>query len=924
MAQPTTVDDTVVYAPRNLHLDKNVQINLLDNSQLDVWGQVFVNGQPLATIGMIPIASKAEAEAGVDNTKAMTPLRTKEAIIAQGDVRFVNMSGDTMTGDLTVSSVGGAVNADQVIGNTILYSQGQLYVEDGAIFNDYVEATFVPTMPGHLTNKAYVDSRAGSGGPTDGNKGDITVSGTGTSWQLNANSVGGNEIANSTITGAKINNLTITNDKFVQVSTNTLKGRKTASTGEVEDLTPANARLVLASDAGGTTNFFRADGTFAAPPAGGSSYVLNVKDYGAVGNGVADDTAAVQAAITAANTSGGTIFFPIGTYKVISTLVFSNCDVESASGATIVSSASPAVQLGSVSPDVNLSSHSLKMPRLLAVTADTGIGLKLIRAYHNNIWLPSISGFADGIYIEGNGAGVTYNTFTVGTIASYNRNLVVASVSGGWGTQNTFIGGRWLFTRSGTAIAGVRQIQFGLSSSDIVDGTTFIGCSFEGDQPQYHIEAYGNTCLYLNCRFETGVGSPRFSFQGTAIGNRFINAMSSQTGYAAVTSSATARGNVLEGVLNAEYHEQSGTDLIKHHTASGTPVEMVFAYDQDIYAATSTSTNYRIRKSADDTRFKGTADTFPRLQIDHTTGDMVLGSGSATNDVQLRRAAAGTLSINGNAAESRADFYNTSNAEGHRIRLATDVTAGESRIVVTRSSGAAFPLHILLDSAAKVKISTTQTEIVDKLMADGEIEIDGALNHDGTTVGFYGTTPVTKPTSVTARAALEALGLGATLTAEGGAGVTDGDKGDIVVSGTGATWMFDTSVVTAAAKTVLDDTTTDAMLATLGAQPKSQTVNNQTGTAYTLALVDAGSIVTLSNAAAITLTVPTNASVALPVGSSIDLVQINAGQVTVAPAGGVTINKSMATLKARAQYSVLTLVKVATDSWILTGDAAIS
>ena len=50
------------------------------------------------------------------------------------------------------------------------------------------------------------------------------------------------------------------------------------------------------------------------------------------------------------------------------------------------------------------------------------------------------------------------------------------------------------------------------------------------------------------------------------------------------------------------------------------------------------------------------------------------------------------------------------------------------------------------------------------LKARGDVEIDGALNHDGTTAGFYGTTPVTKPSITTANAAqifaaLVALGL---------------------------------------------------------------------------------------------------------------------------------------------------------------------
>ena len=53
--------------------------------------------------------------------------------------------------------------------------------------------------------------------------------------------------------------------------------------------------------------------------------------------------------------------------------------------------------------------------------------------------------------------------------------------------------------------------------------------------------------------------------------------------------------------------------------------------------------------------------------------------------------------------------------------------------------------------------------------------------------------------------------------------------------------------------------------------------NAQTGTAYTLALSDAGKLVTFNNAAAITLTIPTNASVALPICTRIDLLQYGAG-----------------------------------------------
>jgi hypothetical protein len=97
--------------------------------------------------------------------------------------------------------------------------------------------------------------------------------------------------------------------------------------------------------------------------------------------------------------------------------------------------------------------------------------------------------------------------------------------------------------------------------------------------------------------------------------------------------------------------------------------------------------------------------------------------------------------------------------------------------------------------------------------------------------------------------------------------------------------------------------------------------NAQTGTTYTLALSDAGKMVTLSNASPITLTIPTNAVAAFPTNTRIDILQYGAGQVTIGGAG-VTINSSGSKLKLTGQYSGASLWKKATDTWVLIGDIA--
>lgn len=102
----------------------------------------------------------------------------------------------------------------------------------------------------------------------------------------------------------------------------------------------------------------------------------------------------------------------------------------------------------------------------------------------------------------------------------------------------------------------------------------------------------------------------------------------------------------------------------------------------------------------------------------------------------------------------------------------------------------------------------------------------------------------------------------------------------------------------------------------------SSSINAQTGTAYTLVLGDADNVVELTNAAAITLTIPPNSSVAFPIGTAVELHQGGAGTVTVAPGSGVTLISRGSLDDLAGQHAVGAIRKVATDTWRLTGDLA--
>jgi hypothetical protein len=104
--------------------------------------------------------------------------------------------------------------------------------------------------------------------------------------------------------------------------------------------------------------------------------------------------------------------------------------------------------------------------------------------------------------------------------------------------------------------------------------------------------------------------------------------------------------------------------------------------------------------------------------------------------------------------------------------------------------------------------------------------------------------------------------------------------------------------------------------------PGTLNYTTTSATTDTLALTHAGGLRSYSSATAVAVTIPTNASVAFPIGAAIILTQYGAGKVTVAGASGVTLRSADALYSTRVQFSEITLIKVASDEWLMGGDRA--
>lgn len=226
--------------------------------------------------------------------------------------------------------------------------------------------------------------------------------------------------------------------------------------------------------------------------------------------------------------------------------------------------------------------------------------------------------------------------------------------------------------------------------------------------------------------------------------------------------------------------------------------------------------------------------------------------------------------------------------------LTSSMTSSSTTMVVAATTG--YPSGTNYPFVLAVDYNTGAEELVLVTAASGlTLTITRAYN--GTTAQAHAVGAVVRHV-ITAQDLTDAQNHYSATTAHGVTGS---------VVGTASTQTLTNKTIDYNSNTILNLPTTSLNL----------TINAQTGTTYTLVSGDVNKLVTLSNASAITLTIP---SATFTTGQQINIQQIGAGQVTVQGDGTSTFTGTGT--KLRAQYSAATVVCTASNTFTLIGDLA--
>ena len=445
--------------------------------------------------------------------------------------------------------------------------------------------------------------------------------------------------------------------------------------------------------------------------------------FGAVGDGITDDVAAVQAAIAipaviklskpylisdtlSIDGTGCTGMVWEGyarTNRFLYTGIGTAIEVSGLWNATGYEFRVQKSSKDWVSEDAGADRTSIGIHFLNGLTADWVIRCEFNFKY--------VNGFAYGIKFDG---VFTWNKADIGCIADcwtgmYFDTYLITGDYHVWNNQNTFIGGEIKFQSStllsGSPVTGSTMLHLN------GNGNTFLGFCLEDNNMEWCVTGDGNANQFINTRLEL-VGNGKINLLNT----RFVSNPNVWSGYSLKREQFTKAARLANSILGPAYYDLNGssgnTITIINNVGNAKKILTVGAHNQpDVAGALTTGRTLEILPNKISTFRGDTSYPQPTVKIDGSlTGRIYFSTGAGSTEP-----ADGFPGVRGSSANNT-DLV----LSGSRVTPVADATTSLGTASLKWSSVYATNGTIQTsDERAKTEISSISEEWLD---AWGDVE----------------------------------------------------------------------------------------------------------------------------------------------------------------------------------------------------------
>lgn len=369
------------------------------------------------------------------------------------------------------------------------------------------------------------------------------------------------------------------------------------------------------------------------------------KRFGAIGDGVTDDTNAINEASLFCYNNGYTLTAK-GTFKISNTVTF-KCNVNMPKATFNYTGNGIAVIVGDTLARTSDMQMILPFIKQLAKSWGNDIGLKLINVYSSRITIPYVGSFGTGVLVTSYGAnGNVYNTYTIGHLQDNKVNLFLQNGDvNAWVNENLFLGGRFShLSTSGNTVSGASHIMLrgATGSTYQPNNNTFLKPSIEGDCSDYTLDIHGVYNTFIQARFE-GELTKKVIFRSIDSTNSRHNMLIG--GYQLELINVTQETNSQWNNVISPYKsvlsggQPTGMQVMKNTGSSSYPVIRVLDTTQDPYD--TSSTNYTAQYSSGKIEGKRATDSYNRIEINYALAQILSGDGTATPSASLKYSSSG-------------------------------------------------------------------------------------------------------------------------------------------------------------------------------------------------------------------------------------------------------------------------------------------